>query len=100
MVIQCVTRTTAECREVTVAAGTTAPDVGAQTEPAIAESVSISAHVLHACWTLIEHLQRNDHEDRGLVVNARYLAQHCLLVFPKIARGPQTHVDVSILCVD
>ena len=49
VVIQWVTRTTAECREVTVAAGTTEPEV-AQTESAISESVSISAYVMHARW--------------------------------------------------
>src|SRR5437762_3287744 len=89
VVIQCVTRTTAECREVTATAGATEPEAAAQTEPAIPQSVSISAHVLHAIRTLVEHLQRNDHEDRGLVVNARYFAQDRLLVFLEIARRIQ-----------
>src|SRR5258708_16758137 len=100
VVIQCVTRTTAECREVTVAAGTTEPEAAAQTEPTIPQSVSISAHVLHAICTLVENLQRNDHEDRGLVVNARYFAQHRLLVFLKVARRVQSDVDVGKLSVD
>ena len=58
VVIQWVTRTTAECREVTVAAGTTEPEVGAtepevgaQTESAIWESVSISGYVMHTGGT-------------------------------------------------
>lgn len=47
VVIQWVRRTTAECREVTVRAGTTEPEVGAQTESAISKSVAISAYVMH-----------------------------------------------------
>src|SRR6266566_5827955 len=35
VVTQCVTRTRAECREVTVVAGTTEPEVVGQTEPSI-----------------------------------------------------------------
>src|SRR5215472_5935114 len=50
--------------------------------------------------TLVDYLQRDDHEDRALVVNARYFAQYRLLVFLKIARSIQTHVDVGKLRVE
>lgn len=43
VVIQWVTRTTAECREVSLAAGTTEAEAVAQTESAIPESVSTGA---------------------------------------------------------
>ena len=43
---------------------------------------------------LIEHFKRNDHEDRGLIVDARYFAQNCFLVFLKIARRAQAHIGL------
>ena len=47
-VIQWVTRITVVCRGATVLAGVTEPEVGAQTESAIWESVSVPALVMNA----------------------------------------------------